>query len=368
MLGQRQPDERGIEHRPAGLVLPHVSPQFFENGDVLRQRRGIEFGGLRAKIGFGEAGNIQQAAVFAAGEGDQQISQMIGERGDQPIGRQARRRSGHRRARAFVSLRRRRWNRRDRKSSCALRQAQHLLDILDGQLFVAEAQQAIEQRQGIAHRAGAGLGDQGQGIVLGGDFFLFADFLQMGGDFPRGNAAEIVSLAARENRRQDFLRLGRGQDKFHMARRFFERFQQRVEGALTEHVDFVDDVDLEPAAGRAVLGVFDDLADVVHAGVAGGVDFDDVDVVAAGDGQAGIAFAAGLGRGGVEFLAIQSLGEDAGGAGFAGAARAAEKIGVGDPAGFDRAASAFGNVLLADEFVEVGRAIFSGEDGVGHRD
>ena len=151
-----------------------------------------------------------------------------------------------------------------------------------------------------------------------------------------------------------------------MAGRFFQRFQQRVEGAFTEHMDFVDDVDLEAAAGRAIAGVVHDLADVVDAGIAGGVDFDHVEIIAAGDGQAGIAFAAGRGRGGIKLLTIQGFGQDSGGAGLTGASGAAKKIGVGDPAGFDCALERLRNVLLADKFVEIGGPIFPGEDGVRH--
>ena len=94
---------------------------------------------------------------------------------------------------------------------------------------------------------------------------------------------------------QHLLRLGRGEDELHVRRRLLQRLQQGVEGVLGEHVHFVDDVHLEPRAGRAELGVGDDVADVVDAGVAGGVDLDDVQVLAAGDRQARIALAARLG-------------------------------------------------------------------------
>ena len=43
---------------------------------------------------------------------------------------------------------------------------------------------------------------------------------------------------------------------------------------------------LDSAAGWAVLAVFDDLAHIVDAGIAGGVNFKHVDVIPARDGQA----------------------------------------------------------------------------------
>ena len=118
-------------------------------------------------------------------------------------------------------------------------------------------------------------------------------------------------------------------------------------------------------AGR-YCGVVDDVADVIDAGVAGGVDLDHVDVVAARDRHARIAFAAGLGRGLVGILAVERLGEDAGHGRLADAARAAEEIRVGDAPGLDRLLQRLRNVILPDDFIERCGAISAGEDGVGH--
>ena len=65
--------------------------------------------------------------------------------------------------------------------------------------------------------------------------------------------------------------------------RLLERLEQRVEGRLREHVDFVDDVDLVACPAGPVLTVAAQFADVIDAVVAGAVDFEHVDVVAAGD-------------------------------------------------------------------------------------
>ncbi len=105
---------------------------------------------------------------------------------------------------------------------------------------------------------------------------------------------------------------------------------------------------------RAVLRVFDDFTHVIHAGVAGGVDFNHVDVVTAGDGQTRIALPAGRRRGGVEFVAVQGLGQDSGRTGLSGAPSAAEQVGVGDAAGLNGPLQRLGDVLLADELIEIG--------------
>ena len=106
------------------------------------------------------------------------------------------------------------------------------------------------------------------------------------GDFAGGDVAKVVSLAARLDGGEHLFRFGRRQNEFDVARWLFKRLQQGVEGVFGEHVDFVDDVDFEPAARRAILGVVDHVADVIHAGVGGGVDLDDVQILPLGDGFA----------------------------------------------------------------------------------
>ena len=95
-----------------------------------------------------------------------------------------------------------------------------------------------------------------------------------------GNAGEIEPLAARQDRDRDLRRLGRAEDELHMLRRLFQRLQQGVEGLAGEHVDFVDDVDLEPRPAGPHVDVLPQLADFVDAAVAGPVDLQHVDVVA----------------------------------------------------------------------------------------
>ena len=68
----------------------------------------------------------------------------------------------------------------------------------------------------------------------------------------RRDHAEVVLLAARQDRVGDLVVLGRGEDELHARRRLLERLQERVEGARREHVDLVDDPDLE-AVARGVV-------------------------------------------------------------------------------------------------------------------
>src|SRR5690606_39731996 len=84
---------------------------------------------------------------------------------------------------------------------------------------------------------------------------------------------------------QQLLGIGGGEQELDVFRRLFQRLQQRVERRLRQHVHFVDQVDLVLAAAGHVLRVLDQLADVVHAGVGGGVDLQQVDVAAGVDGD-----------------------------------------------------------------------------------
>ena len=77
--------------------------------------------------------------------------------------------------------------------------------------------------------------------------------------------------------------LGGGEDELHVPRRLLQRLQERVEGALGEHVHLVDEVDLVARHHRLVARALDDLADVVDAGVGGGVHLQHVGVPALHD-------------------------------------------------------------------------------------
>jgi hypothetical protein len=196
------------------------------------------------------------------------------------------------------------------------------------------------------------------------DGFEFRDVGEVLDDEGGGDAAEVEALAAGEDGGQDFFRFGGGEHEFGVGGRFFERFQEGVEGLLGEHVDFVDDVDLEPGGGGGVADGVAQLADFLDTAVAGAVDFDDVEGTAFGDFAAAGVVVLEIDLGTIG--AIQALGEDAGDGGFAGAAGAAEEVGVGDAVLADGVGEGLGNVILADDVAEPLRSVFAGDDLVRH--
>ena len=129
-------------------------------------------------------------------------------------------------------------------------------------------------------------------------------------------------------------------------------------------MDFVDDVDLVGAARRGVAGVVAQVADLVDAVVGGAVDFDDVEAGAGRDFAAGVAGVARVRC--RSLLAIEGLGEDAGGGGFSGAAGADEEVGVGEAFLDDRVAQGTDDVVLSKDVIESFGSVFSGEDLIAH--
>ncbi len=171
-------------------------------------------------------------------------------------------------------------------------------------------------------------GDELQCLVVGGKTLLLAHIGQAVLDVLRLDAVELQPLAAGQDGLGHPLRVGGAQDEHDVGRRLLKGLEQGVECLRREHVDLVDDVDLETPLGGGEGDAVDNLvAHVVHAGAGGRVQLVDVGVAALGNLAALLAGAVGVGRGAV--LAQKGLGQQAGRGGLAGAARAAEEIGVG---------------------------------------
>jgi hypothetical protein len=110
----------------------------------------------------------------------------------------------------------------------------------------------------------------------------------------QGDPAEIEALAAAQDGGQHPLGICGGQHEHHPRRRFLQGLEQGVEGGGGEHVALVHHVDLPAGLDRGEARPFDQLPDVVDAGVGGGVDLDHIEGVAGGDVEAQLAASAGL--------------------------------------------------------------------------
>ena len=132
-------------------------------------------------------------------------------------------------------------------------------------------------------------------------------------------------------------------------------FSSALNDVRRQHVDFVDDEDLVAIAHRRNRQALDDhFADVVDAGVRGGVDLEHVDVAAFGNLDAGVAYAARIGRRAVH--AAERARQDARGGGLAAAARAGKHERVRDPLALQRVLERARDGLLSEDVFEFLRA------------
>ena len=91
-------------------------------------------------------------------------------------------------------------------------------------------------------------------------------------------------------------------------------------------MDFVDDIHLEAADAGGILGVVEDFADVVDTGVAGRVDFEQIDKSPPVNLLTGTAYTTWCG--GHAGFAVQAFGQNAGNGGFTDPACAGEQVRV----------------------------------------
>ena len=194
--------------------------------------------------------------------------------------------------------------------------------------------------------------------------FFARDALDFFADFLEGQRAKLKKLRARLDGFHQVFRARRRQDEHHALGRFFQCFQQRVRGFVGELVRFVEDHHFVAARGRRVAHHLAQFADLIDAAIRGCVNFQHVERSARGNFAAGIAGAVRLG--GRALHAVERLGQDARGGRLAHATHAGKNIGVGDAVGIDGIGESLGDVLLPDNLTESLRAVFSGDNFIGH--
>jgi hypothetical protein len=175
---------------------------------------------------------------------------------------------------------------------------------------------------------------------------------------------QIESLATAEDGRQNFLRLGRSENKFHVLWGLFQRLQKRVERGGRKHVHLVDEINFVTPFGRRIPNILAQLAYILDAVVAGAIDFDHVETVAAGNLATVIAQAAWRNR--RAFDAVERLRQNSCRRSFANTARTDKKIRVRETVLCHRIFQRARDVSLADQIVKRLRSILSGENLVAH--
>ena len=248
-------------------------------------------------------------------------------------------------------------------------EAERIAHALRGDVAGAEREHLVGERERVAHGPIGRPREHGQGIRFGADFLG----LQNGGEpvahIGRTNTLEIEALHAREHRRcglGDFLRIGRGEHKYHARRRLFENFQERIPRFARQHMRFVNDVNFVMiVAAGCIHRPFAKVTGIVDAAVRRGIDFDDIerrrsgpDAGARRTGPARFAVVAAV-------FTVERHREHAGKRRFPSAAGAAKQIRVRDMIGDDRIAQRRCHVRLDCHIGETFGAILSRE-GQGH--
>ena len=175
---------------------------------------------------------------------------------------------------------------------------------------------------------------------------------------------KIETLAATQDRRQNFLRLGRGEYELYVRRRFFECFEQSVECRGAQHVDFVDDINFEMPFARGVTDVVPQFAHLFDAVVARAINLEHIQAVAGRDFLAAVANAARRYRRAI--YAVERLRQNPGRRSLPDPARSHEKVGVREPFLLDRVLQRSRHVCLSNEVVERLGTIFSRENLIAH--
>ncbi len=157
--------------------------------------------------------------------------------------------------------------------------AEEFIDVGGRDLSVSDGQELFEQRLAVAHRTGGPAGEDLQCFGVDRHAFGRRDLGQPLLNRGRADTGEIEPLAAGQDGDRNLLGLGRGENELHMFGRFFERFQEGVEGAWRKHVYFVNYVYLEAGSRRANCCVLPQLSYLIYAVIARAVDFQNINVV-----------------------------------------------------------------------------------------
>ena len=150
----------------------------------------------------------------------------------------------------------------------------------------------VENRKAIADRAFGGIGNDMQCFVFGCDAFLGTNTGKVTLQQLCWNTAQIEPLRPAEHGHRQLFNLSGRKQKLHMRWRFFQRFEQSIEGIAGQHVDFIDDVDFVARRDRRITHSLNDLAHIINAGMGGRIHFDHIDMAPLGNRSARLAHAA----------------------------------------------------------------------------
>ncbi len=93
----------------------------------------------------------------------------------------------------------------------------------------------------------------------------------------------VMALTPGKNSDRNFIWICGGKKELHMRWRFFENFEKGIERGITEHMHFINDINLIRTVCGHVVGVFAKLADIFNFVVGCAVNFKHICGMAGGD-------------------------------------------------------------------------------------
>ena len=250
----------------------------------------------------------------------------------------------------------------DGEEQLAVDHAQQIDHRLVIDLVAAEGDDLVEQALPVPQAAVGRDGDHRQAVIGDLHSLRLDDLAEPVGDLDLADAPERVVLAAGQHGLRDLVRLGRCQHEHDVRGWLLERLQQRVEGAVGEHVGLVDDEHPVAVAGRRVANELVELPDIVDARLRCGVHLDDVEVARLLDLDTGVAFAAGIRGRGLHVAAVQPLRQEPGDRRLADPADARKAVGVRQPTPFQGIAEGPDDRRLAHDLLELLRPPLAGQN------
>ena len=230
--------------------------------------------------------------------------------------------------------------------------------LLVGDVPLTEGRHLVEYRQSVAHTTVSLLGNDVQCLLLVGDAFFLGHHLQMVHDIGNSHTLKVVYLAPTDNRGQDLVLLGRGEDEDDMCWRLLQGLEEGIEGSCGKHVHLVDDEHLIFADLRRDACLLHQHLDVLHGVVRGSIQLEDVIRPLFVEGLAALTVVACFPLFGGR-LTVDGLGEDACAGSFSHASRSAEKVGMCQLSALHRILQRGGQCLLSHHRIEGHRPVFA---------
>ena len=235
--------------------------------------------------------------------------------------------------------------------------SQGLHDCVDGIEPIghsAGGRDLVESRKGVASGTGSPMDGVVDGIIAYFQPGLLNHPASVVGQHVAVDEVELQVLGAAADGGHHLVGLGGAQHENHVVGGLLERFEEGVLRSSGEHVDLVEDIHLG-FTGGAHRHPGDEVANIVHLVVGGGVELDEVVGGVIGDVLTGLALAARLAVA-AQIGAVEGLGQYTGRAGLARAPGTAEQIGMADPALLDRVLEGENDGLLPPQLGKASRA------------